>query len=130
MRILLDTSVFIWWILDDPRLSPRARKTIGAGSQELYLSAASGWEMAIKIGLGKLHFHAPFESFLIDQLAINQIEVLPVQMAHAIHVRALPHHHKDPFDRLLVAQAQVEDLPLLTSDPQIRKYDIKTIWFE
>lgn len=128
MIALLDTHTFLWWITDDARLSPRARKIIGAGESRLFLSAASGWEMAIKARLGRPQLLDDFERFVTEQLALNAIESLPVQMIHALHVYQLPDLHRDPFDRLLVAQAKLENLPILTADPQIAQYPIKTIW--
>ena len=128
MRALLDTHTFIWWITDDPRLSPRVREIIGNGKNELFLSAASGWEMAIKAKLGRLQLPDSLERFIPEQMALNAIESLPVQMSHALHVYKLPTHHRDPFDRLLIAQAQLENLPILTVDPQISRYPVKVIW--
>lgn len=128
MRVLLDTHTFLWWITDDPRLSPRARKVISDGENTLFFSAASGWEMAIKVRLGRLRLPDALERFIPEQLALNAIESLPVQMSHALRVYALPDYHRDPFDRLLIAQAQVEGLPILTGDTQIARYRVKTIW--
>jgi PIN domain nuclease of toxin-antitoxin system len=128
MRILLDTHAFLWWITDAPQLSARARKIVGDGDNELLLSAASGWELAVKAKLGRIQLPNDLVSFLLEQMASNAIESLPVQMAHALHVYTLPDHHRDPFDRLLVAQAQLEHLSILTADPQIARYSIKTLW--
>ena len=128
MSVLLDTHTFLWWIGDDPRLSPRAREVIGDGDNVVYLSAVSGWEMAIKARLGKLQLPAAPASFIAGQLAANAFDSLPVQMSHALHVYTLPPHHRDPFDRLLVAQAQMENLPILTADPQIGRYAVQVIW--
>lgn len=128
MRALLDTHVFLWWITDDPRLSPRVRKIIRNGKNELFLSAASGWEIAIKARLGRLELPATPERFIPEQMAINAIASLPIQMSHTLHVHALPGHHRDPFDRLLIAQAQLENLPIVTADPQIAHYPVKVIW--
>ena len=128
MKVLLDTHAFPWWITDDPRLSPRAREIIADGANVLFLSAASGWEIAIKTKLGRLRLPDKPERFILKQLESNAIEVLPVQMSHALHVYALPDHHRDPFDRLLIAQAQLEKLPILTADPQISRYEVETIW--
>jgi PIN domain nuclease of toxin-antitoxin system len=128
MKALLDTHTFLWWIADDPRLSARVRKIIGEGKNELFLSAASGWEIAIKAELGRLQVPDDLARFISHQLAVNAIASLPVQMSHALHVRTLPRLHRDPFDRLLVAQSQIEDLPILTADAQIAQYPIKTIW--
>jgi len=128
MRALLDTHTFIWWITDDPRLSPRVREIIGNGKNELFLSAASGWEMAIKAKLGRLQLSDSLERFIPEQMALNAIESLPVKMSHALHVYKLPDHHRDPFDRMLIAQAQLENMPILTVDPQISRYPVKVIW--
>jgi len=128
MRVLLDTHAFLWWIVDDPRLSDRARELIGDGQNELLLSSASGWEIAIKARLGRLDLPEDMESFIVEQMAVNSVYGLPIRMSHALHVHRLPDHHRDPFDRLLIAQAQLEDLPILTADPQIARYGIRTVW--
>jgi len=124
----LDTHTFLWWITDDPRLSSRVRDIIGDGDNKLFLSAASGWEMAIKAGIGKLDLPGSLEAFISEQLAVNAIESLPIQMSHALHVYALPAYHRDPFDRIIVVQARLENLPILTSDPEIGRYPVETIW--
>jgi len=128
MKALLDTHTFLWWITDNPQLSPLAREIITDADNELFLSAASGWEMVIKARLGKLQLPDNADSFISEQLALNAIVSLPVQMSYALHVYALPNHHRDPFDRMLVAQAQMERLPILTADPQIGRYAVETIW--
>lgn len=128
MRALLDTHTFLWWITDDARLSTRARKLIEDGHNKLYFSAASGWEIAIKAQLGRISFPKEPGAFIPSQLARNAIEVLPVTLSHALHVHGLPSHHRDPFDRLLVAQSQVEDMPILTADPLLGKYTVETVW--
>jgi PIN domain nuclease of toxin-antitoxin system len=128
MKILLDTHVFLWWVTDDRRLSRRAKDLISDGDNEILLSAASGWEMAIKSGLGKLKLPEDLGEFLHDQMGRNGIGGLPVLLKHAVRVRRLPDHHADPFDRLLVAQAQIEDLTLLTADKNIKKYDVSIAW--
>jgi PIN domain nuclease of toxin-antitoxin system len=101
---------------------------IRSGRNELFLSAASGWEIAIKVGLGRIRLAEPMGSFLVDQTVRNGIEALPVSMRHALHVHTLPPFHQDPFDRMLVAQAQLEDLEILTADPAIRQYAVRAIW--
>ena len=128
MKVLLDTHTFLWWIADSPRLSARAREVIRDSNNELFFSAASGWEIAIKAQLGRLQLPDNLEQFIVDQLSLNTILVLPIQLRHALHVYTLPQHHRDPFDRMLVAQSQVENLPVLTTDPQIAQYEVKTIW--
>lgn len=128
MKALLDTPTFLWWITDDARLSPSVRQLMGNGQNRLFFSAASGWEIAIKTRLGRLDLPGEPAAFILGQLACNAIEVLPVQLSHALEVYALPDHHRDPFDRLLIAQSQVEGLPLLTRDPLIAQYAVDTIW--
>lgn len=128
MKVLLDTHAFLWWITDDPQLSARAREIISDGKNELFLSAASGWEIAIKAKLKRLKLPGEAERFIGEQLTLNAIESLPVQMSHALHVYAIPDHHRDPFDRLLAAQVKLENLHFLTSDRQMSKYGIKVLW--
>jgi len=128
MRALLDTHAFLWWIMDDARLSPHARAVIADGHNELFLSAASGWEIAIKARLGKIQLPSDPASFVPKQLRINSIEPLAVQMTHALRVHSLPGHHRDPFDRILVAQAQVEQVLIITADPHIAQYDVEIVW--
>lgn len=128
MRVLLDTRAFLWWIADDPRLSRRAREVFADGRNELLFSAASGWEIAIKAGLGKVRVQGDLDRFLTEQLSRNAVRVLPVYLSHALCVYSLPDHHRDPFDRLLVAQALVEGLPVVSVDPNISRYPIETVW--
>jgi len=128
MKALLDTQVFLWWISDDSRLSSRASAIIKDGNNKLFLSADSGWEIAVKVRLGRLTLPEPLETFVPEQMALNAIESLPIQMSHALHVYTLPDHHRDPFDRMLVAQAQLENLPILSADPQISLYAVETVW--
>ncbi len=128
MNALLDTHVFMWWITDDPRMSQRARQVFGNPDVDLLLSAASAWEIAIKAGAGKLELEGDLERFVPEQLDENGIEVLPVELAHALRAGTLPGHHRDPFDRLLVAQAQLERIPIVTGDPLMKLYDVEVIW--
>ena len=128
MKVLLDTHTFLWWIANDSQLSERARTVIEDADHQLFLSAASGWEIAIKTRIGKLKLADDLQGFVSEQLRINAIQVLPIQMAHALQMATLPDHHRDPFDRMLVAQSQLEQLPILTIDPQIAKYSVTVIW--
>jgi PIN domain nuclease of toxin-antitoxin system len=128
MRALLDTHVFLWWVTADPRLSPRASDYLTSGANVLLFSVASGWELAIKAGLGRLAVPGGLDSFIPEQLTRNAIDVLPVQMRHALFVASVPALHRDPFDRLLVAQAILEQVPLLTADERLRPYPVETIW--
>ena len=128
MKVLLDTHTFLWWITDDNRLSSSAREIITSGDNELFLSAATGWEIAIKAQLGRIKLPKEPNSFIAEQLRLNSIQSLPIHMSHALHVYSLPNHHRDPFDRMIIAQAQLEDLPILTMDSQIAKYKVKVFW--
>ena len=128
MRILLDTHAFLWWIANDQRLSQRSIEFISDGSNELLLSVASGWEIAIKVGLGRLDIPEPLDRFISEQLFRNHIGVLPVQLSHALQVHKLPQLHRDPFDRMLITQAQVESLSILSSDKRFADYDIEVLW--
>ena len=127
-RLLLDTHAFLWWISDDPRLSPAAREAIADGASEVFLSAVSVWEMVIKMGLGRLELPEDLESFLARQLQVNGFRPLAMTLPHALAVRHLPDVHKDPFDRLLVAQAQHEELVLVSGDAALRRYPVPVIW--
>jgi PIN domain nuclease of toxin-antitoxin system len=128
MRVLVDTHAFLWWILDDPSLSRRARETIASPENECLLSAASCWEMAIKVSLGTLELDGTVERFVPHHLAINGFRELPVELRHAAGVARLPFHHRDPFDRLLASQALLENLAIVSVDPVFRRYGVKRIW--
>jgi len=128
MKALLDTHAFLWWINDDPRLSDAVRELIGNGENALFLSAASGWEIAVKVQLGRLAVQGDPEQFILEQLALNDIAVLPISMNHALRTAALPDHHRDPFDRMLIAQSQIEQLPIVTADSLIARYAVEIIW--
>ena len=128
MKVLLDTHAFLWWAVDSPRLSPLARKIIADGRNSIFFSSASGWEVAIKVRLGKLKLPSSPERFIPARLTRHAMQSLPVLLSHALRVGSLPEHHRDPFDRMLVAQSQLERMPILTSDPLIARYDVETIW--
>lgn len=123
MRLLLDTHVLLWALVDDARLRPEARERIADGRTQILVSAASAWEIEIKRALGKLR--TPDD--LVDQLEAAGFQALDVTIRHALAVGALPDHHRDPFDRMLVAQALVDDLVLVTHDPQVLRYDVATL---
>ncbi len=118
MRLLLDTQVYLWYLADSRKLPASARREI-AGAEEVFVSAASIWEAAIKAGLGKLNAAA---DDLVAGIGASGFAELPVSARHAARVRTLPQHHRDPFDRLLVAQALHEPLHLLTADAPLRRY--------
>jgi PIN domain nuclease of toxin-antitoxin system len=128
VRLLLDTHTFLWFLADDPQLSPTARSLIEDGTNEILLSMASLWEIAIKVSLGKLTLGGAFATFIPDQLTLNAFGLLPIELAHVTAVAALPFHHRDPFDRLLVAQALVEPLPIISRDPALDAYGVTRKW--
>lgn len=128
MRALLDTHTFLWWIIDNPLLSVTARQFISDSKNELFLSAASVWEMVIKCQIGRLALPEKPETFIAGQMVVNSIQSLPVTINHALAVNNLPTHHRDPFDRMLIAQARIERMPLITNDQAIKRYDIESIW--
>ncbi|PCE31426.1 type II toxin-antitoxin system VapC family toxin [Burkholderia ubonensis] len=118
MRLLFDTHIFLWMLADDPKLSVRARRLIST-ADEVFISSASIWEVAIKAGKGKLDVDV---EGLVDAIKTSKYQELPVRAAHGAAVRNLPHYHRDPFDRLLVAQAWCEPLLLVTADGDLAQY--------
>lgn len=125
MRFLLDTHVWLWVVCAPERLGDQARKVLEAADNELLLSAASVWEISIKVGLGKLTLPEPPDRFVPSRMARDRIAALPVTVRHALAVANLPSVHRDPFDRMLVAQAKTEDTPILTADPVFLRYDVE-----
>lgn len=122
-RLLLDTHVLLWALADPHRLKAAVRKRIEAGANEVYVSAASAWEMEIKQALGKLEVPRDLE----EQLRAARFVELPVRIQHAVELRTLPPHHRDPFDRLLIAQAKVEQLSIVTRDRKFDRYGVPLI---
>ena len=128
MRVLVDTQVFLWWVEGDRVLPAKARATLADQENECLLSLASAWELAIKAGLGKLKLVVPVARYVIEHVAANGFRMLDIRLSHLGRVETLDAHHGDPFDRLLVAQALEEGLPIITADPVFRKYGVKCIW--
>lgn len=128
MRYLLDTHTYLWWVRSPKKLSPRVRALFEDEATTLLFSAASAWEIAIKLGTGKLTSSVPVTRLVVQEPAAQNLEPLPITAAHAALVADLPQHHNDPFDRLLVAQAIAEDVPLLSRDGQLGAYDVDVIW--
>lgn len=128
MKLLLDTHAFLWFIGGDKRLSPTARELIENSNHAVYLSVASLWEMAIKISLGRLQITQDFEAFMAQQLTLNRIDLLNITLEHISRVALLPFHHRDPFDRLLIAQSQCDNLPILSADVAFEAYGIERLW--
>lgn len=128
MNLLLDTQAFLWLDSDQARLSSPARQACSNPQNLLWLSAASAWEMQIKIALGKLRLARPLAQIITDQQTANGVQVLPVQLAHVLALQDLPAHHKDPFDRLLIAQAKNEGWDIVSKDPEFKAYAVPVIW--
>ena len=128
MRLLVDTQCWLWMLADPDRLSRRARRLIGRDDAELYLSAASAWEIAIKWTLGKLTLPADPVEYVTTRVQQSGVIPLPIKHTHALQVARLPPYHRDPFDRLLVAQAQVEDMVILSADRRSGPYGVRIEW--
>lgn len=128
MRLLLDTHTFIWFFTGNLKISNQVRVLIENEDNEKLLSTASIWEMAIKHSIGKLSFTLPFEVFIRQQLSLNDFNLLNINLDHITVVATLPLHHRDPFDRLLIAQAMVEKIPILSADSAFDAYPIQWLW--
>lgn len=128
MRLLLDTHAFLWWVEGSAKLSKKARDALSASDNECLLSLASAWELAIKAKLGKIQLAVPVKRYVVDHVAANGFQTLAITLDHIAQTETLEHYHRDPFDRLLIAQALTEKLPVVTADPIFRKYGIKRIW--
>ena len=128
MKYLLDTHAFIWFVENDPRLSPTARLLIEDPTNELWLSIASVWEMAIKVNLNKLSLGMPFRQAITLRTSQNNIRILGIELEHTFQVADFPLHHRDPFDRIIAAQSLVANLPLISVDPAFDPYGVTRIW--
>jgi PIN domain nuclease of toxin-antitoxin system len=128
MKLLLDTHAFLWFVVNDPKLSPAARTSICDPANEVYVSPASYWEIAIKIGLGKYALQRPYQPFLEDAIAQNDFVVLPVEIKHTAVLTSMVLHHRDPFDRLLIAQALVEQMTMVSNESIFDSYGVQRLW--
>lgn len=128
MNALLDTHAFLWWVIDYFQLSKTAKSIIADPTNTIYLSVVSAWEIIIKERTGKLTLPEPPEIYIPSRLISNQLIGLDVQMQHVLQIASLPDHHRDPFDRLLIAQSQIESIPLITADHLISQYEVNVIW--
>ena len=128
MNLLLDSHTFLWFVWDDPNLSPTAKTLIEDPANQKFVSVSTCWEIAIRVGLKKLALGEPATTFLPRELATNRFGLLGIELAHATFVETLPPHHKDPFDRLLVSQAMIEKLPLVSADAIFDQYGIQRMW--
>ena len=127
MRLLLDTHSLIWWVDGGGALSAKQKLAIGNAENLICVSVASAWEMAIKASLGKLKLSLSVADYLVRHLAANRFQLLPITLDHVVRVETLPFHHRDPFDRLLIAQAKEEGVALVSRDPVFSRYGVKLI---
>lgn len=127
MHLLLDTHIFLWFIAGDKKLRDPVRALLDDDENEALLSIASLWEIAVKVNIGKLRLDRPFEELIPEQLSVNEIDRLPIRMEHLATLLKLPLHHRDPFDRLIIAQALSEGVAVLSDDPEFRKYPVQVI---
>jgi PIN domain nuclease of toxin-antitoxin system len=128
VKLLPDTHAFLWFIEGSERLSATARQLVEESANQPLLSAASIWEMAIKLSLGRLQLGRPFEDLIPEQMRMNGIQLLGIELEHVMPVTTLPFHHRDPFDRLIVAQAMTEQVPIVSADPAFDVYPIERLW--
>ena len=128
MRLLVDTSSFLWFVAGSGRLSEKARKFMEDFDNELVLSVASLWEMAIKVSIGKLEMLEDFDQFIPEKLEENEIEILHIRLAHLSEMMKLPFHHRDPVDRLIIAQSVSENIQVIARDGIFKKYPVDIIW--
>lgn len=128
MTLLLDTHTFLWYCQDDPSLSASARALIEDPANRNLVSVAACWEIAIKSGLGKLSLGEPCKTYLPNALAATGFELLPITLHHAIGVESLPHHHRDPFDRMMASQVEAEAIAIVSCDVQFDPYGISRLW--
>lgn len=127
MRLLLDTQVVIWFLAGSARINADLRATLVDRNNAVFVSVVTGWELAIKVGLGKLQMPPDLRMWLPGELEASGLGVLPVSLQHALSVEPLPLHHRDPFDRLLIAQARAENMTLVTADPWFSQYDVRLL---
>ena len=128
MRVLIDTHTFLWFIEENPRLSMRAKYILEEVATTVEFSAASAWELAIKASIGQFDLHPPIYEFVSAQLEMNIMHWLAITLQHISIVSSLPLHHRDPFDRMLIAQAMVERIPILSADAAFDAYPVQRIW--
>jgi PIN domain nuclease of toxin-antitoxin system len=128
VKPLLDTHAFLWWVEGTPALGRRARAAVANPDNEVFLSMASCWELAIKLSLGKLRLTQRLDRFIPEQVTVNSFSLLPIELRHVVGVADLAFHHRDPFDRVLAAQALQDQLAIVSSDRVFRKYGVTVIW--
>ena len=128
MKLLLDAHTFLWFVWDDAQLSHNARALIVAAANQKFISPATYWEIAIKVSIGKLDLGEPYRAFIRREIARNHFDILPISVDHAAAVSVLPLHHRDPFDRMLIAQSMVEEVPIISGDIAFDAYPVTRLW--
>ena len=128
MTLLLDSHAFVWWRDKPHKLSPTALTEISNPANKVFLSVVTVWELQIKIALNKFTIKGALDNAVNDEQQNNGFKILPVQLSHALYLQNLPPHHKDPFDRLLIAQASVENMTLVSSDTKFSAYSVNLLW--
>jgi PIN domain nuclease of toxin-antitoxin system len=128
MNALLDTHTFLWWVADAPQLSKTAKHFIANPDNKIFFSAAGAWEIVIKVGTGKLILPEESDTYITSRLANNRFEILPIDLSHTLQIAKLPDLHRDPFDRIIIAQSQITEMPILTVDRLIIQYPVDIIW--
>lgn len=128
VKYVLDTHIFLWASTAPSNLSAKATAVVASAERQCYLSIASLWEISIKVSKGLLELHTPLETFILQQLTLMKVDLLPVTVAHVIANSGLPHRHKDPFDRMIAAQCLTEQLKLVSTDKVFRKYGVAVVW--
>ena len=128
MNLLLDTHSLLWFLNEDPHLLPNAKALIEDSLNRKFVSMATCWEIAIKVGLKKLDLGEPVSTFLPRELLVNKFDLLHIELVHALHVEKLPRHHRDPFDRLLISQSIIEKIAIVSSDDKFDSYGVVRLW--
>ena len=128
MKLLLDTQCWLWWFANPERLNTEAIESLGEEKNQLYLSVASIWEIAIKVSLGKLNLPEPPSEYIPSRMMMLGVTSVDIKGIHAILAASLPYHHRDPFDRMIIAQSQIEQMQIVTADSVFNQYDVNLIW--
>ena len=128
MRLLLDTHAFLWFVINDPSLTATARALIADPTNEIFVSPASYWEVAINVSVGKYPLNVPFEKFFAEGVDGNDFLILPIEIRHAAVLASLPMHHKDPFDRTIASQAIADEMPVVSADQAFDLYGVTRLW--
>ena len=128
MKILLDTHIFLWLITDNDRLSDKSKQAFINSDNELFFSIASYWEICIKISIGKLKLSKNWDKIIKDELMVNSVKLLPISTEHCFQITQLPSHHRDPFDRIVISQAIIEQMHIMTIDSYFSQYEVNIVW--